>query len=206
MRALNIDDFKKKSFKTGILEEACSDLRDKRAGLFAYLYYDNMHNNLNKLLDDNRFYAMLNEVSGRELSIFFIDNREVSDSSNQIKMRQMNREFLESLSLRIEIDEYAPYLILFQINTKGEVINSFINIIPGRTKEEVELNLKENIKEIVNVLKNTPYNVDRIGAKLLNEVISKLKRKEGMNGIQSLGHCLFQMVGFVNTVRGFLQF
>lgn len=66
--------FDETKFKDELLNICREHFVEGRALAFAFIVYRLSDPHINKILDDSHYFAALDEISGKKLTIFYIDN------------------------------------------------------------------------------------------------------------------------------------
>ena len=88
-QGLGHDDFKKR------FKEICEEhLREKRARIFAFVFYDMTHGTVREALKGADGFRRLDETSGKDVSFFYLHDRAVDRFGDSF-----NRRFMRALSV-----------------------------------------------------------------------------------------------------------
>lgn len=182
--------FDEKSLEKHILEICKEHKANGRALAFAFIIYDFDDHTIPKILQDKTYWSALDKISGKDLSIFYINSQDDYYNQRQIEIeidykRKTKTSTVpenafaclvpitpdpllkinKSLNLKklFGIDENleTPMVIFFQVDDTFHVSDS---IIVGLKKDKLEdafLELRNHIEKAVKALKNVlPENYD----------------------------------------------
>jgi hypothetical protein len=185
---------------------------EKRALAFAFLVYDFGDHNIRCILNKDEYCASLNKISGRFLTIFYLDSRDSYFLNNQIedyefeKKRQQSSaipgvtHYLKKIELHdspldktniflnneFGIREYikTPYVIFFQTNG-NEIIDSFVVLIKQEETEKSLIELKKQISSAVNSLSEVQSDYYNNHQELFNLIRNRVKGNNQLEFIRT---------------------
>jgi len=101
-QGLSYDDFERR------FKEICEEhLREKRARIFAFVFYDMTHNIVRKALKDAEGFRRLDEISGKDVSLFYLHDRAI-----EMHWNDFNQRFLKAL--KITGQAKPPCMVVFK--------------------------------------------------------------------------------------------
>jgi len=194
---LSSDDFSKE-----VIELCEKHRNENRALAFAFLLYDFENPQIIKVLEDTDYWNALNVISGKYLSVYYINTKEQFfaedlNASDGIEKRGLypikGGSKLETIIpmlkkyLALETDVRMPSILFFQV--EGELISDYYIIeLSEETIENSFIELKAYIAEAVKSLKRidpTCYkNYQPIFECLKKEVKSEKFRKVSFRSVQ----------------------
>lgn len=123
-------------------ERICAiHVREKKARAFAFVFYDMTHGAVRKALKSERGYQILNEASGKDLTLFYLHSEATRD-----RAKQFNDLFLEALNVGEQVA--PPCIVFFRIS--GQNIEDIaLNSIDAET-EDLHLIVEEMRRYIMN--------------------------------------------------------
>lgn len=96
------DDFKKR------FKEICEEhLRERRARIFAFMFYDMNHDIVRDALRDAEGFRRLDETSGKDVSLFYLHDRAVEQHGNDFNQRLLK-------ALKIKGQAEPPCMVVFK--------------------------------------------------------------------------------------------
>ncbi len=147
--------FDETKFKDELLNICREHFVEGRALAFAFIVYRLSDPHINKILDDSHYFAALDEISGKKLTIFYIDNSLFAKPkqkleqpiSNDLYMKFLislpgnltsgNSSIINVIGLESEID--SPFVVFFQVD--GTKIMD--HIVVKLDQEQVETSFLE---------------------------------------------------------------
>jgi hypothetical protein len=155
-KALSFSSFQEK------LVEICNSHRENNKALaFAFILYDFENAQIQKVLNDKDYWLALNKISGEYLSVFSINYKAEDEGMEKISnLTTFSYNDNPSIATNKLIENYFganvivtyPAILFFQVKEK-EVIDSLLIELKEEKIEEAFLELKENMKITVDVLK-----------------------------------------------------
>jgi hypothetical protein len=115
-------------------------VREKKARAFAFVLYDMTHGSVRKALKSERGYQILNEASGKDLTLFYLHSE-----ATRNRAKQFNDKFLEALNVNEQIA--PPCIVFFRISGKN-IEDVALNSIDAET-EDLYLLVEEMRRHIV---------------------------------------------------------
>jgi len=126
--------FDAESFESYIMETTKMHKEQGRALAFAFIIYDFDNHTINQILKKEDYWSSLDKISGRNLSVFYINSQ-----SDYYKRRQ-NEIFQEELRQR-EINSRKGYMsFLVPITKKNTPLDNAVGLI------KTEFNIQDDIK------------------------------------------------------------
>jgi hypothetical protein len=114
--------------------------REKRARAFAFVFYDMTDGPVRKALKSERGYQILNEASGKDLTLFYLHSEATRD-----RAKQFNDKFLKALNVNEQVA--PPCIVFFRISGKN-IEDVALNSIDSET-EDLYLIIEEMRRHIV---------------------------------------------------------
>ena len=189
----NKKEFDSESLLNEILSQCQTQKNNNKALAFAFIIYDFKDAEVRKVLRDNDYWDALNEISGNKLGIFHLD---ASVSLNgHLPNININREYVQTINtkirqlLNIEDSIKTPYIIFFQVDNDGKILDSYLislkeddinksfleqkKLIQAAVDSIIDVkdeNRNEN-QAIFNLIKNT---IPKSGYSIFNIKLSKI--------------------------------
>lgn len=123
-QGLSYDDFKER------FEEICEEhLQQKRARIFAFVFYDMTHESVHEALRDAEGFRRLDETSGKDVSLFYLHDRAVDKYSHDF-----NQRFLKALKIKSQAE--PPCMVVFKFED-GCFVDGMIFPLDHENKDAV---------------------------------------------------------------------
>lgn len=123
-QGLSYDDFERR------FKEICEEhLREKRARIFAFVFYDTTHSIVREALRDAEGFRRLDETSGRDVSLFYLHDRAVDKHWNDF-----NQRFLKALKIKGQAE--PPCMVVFKFED-GSFVDGMIFPLDDENKDTV---------------------------------------------------------------------
>jgi len=153
------------NFVTKFKEICSTHHREGRASSFAFIIHDFTNPEITKVLDDKNYFNALDEISGSNLTIFYLHltsekNKKIEFLGKERFVRDLTSEVNNFLVEEFELDREisTPAILFFQIKDK-QIIDFFFCSLTERTIEKAFLEIENLIKKSVSVIKQiTPEN------------------------------------------------
>ena len=153
-----------------------------KASSFAFIVHDFTNPEITKVLDDRNYFNALDEISGNNLTIFYLHltpekNKAVQFLGKERLVRDLTGEMNDFLVQEFKLEERisTPAILFFQIKNK-EIIDFFFCSITERTTEkaflEIENLVQKNISVIKQISSESKENYPEIFTLIKNEVHS----------------------------------
>lgn len=161
-QGLGHDDFKER------FKEICEEhLREKRARIFALVFYDMTHDTVREALRSAEGFRRLDETSGKDVSLFYLHDRAVEKYSNDF-----NRRFLKALKIKSQAE--PPCMVVFKFED-GSFVDG--NIFP----------LDYENKDAVTVANDMVH--------FLRSVIEDINKEGNLSALAALPAAAMKLVG-----------
>lgn len=130
-----------------------------KASSFAFIVHDFTNPEITKVLADRNYFNALDEISGNNLTIFYLHlspekNKPIQFLGKERLVRdlttEMNNFLVEEFKLEKTIS--TPAILFFQIKNK-EIIDFFFCSLSERTTEKAFLEIENLVQKNVNVIK-----------------------------------------------------
>lgn len=172
--------FDKESFSDFLIETCRQHKLEGRALAFAFIVYDFDNHTITDILDKKNYWNTLDKISGRKLSVFYINSRDSyykrrQEEIYQDELRQRDRNSrsgtisffvpitrkptptdnaIDFVQSEFEVDENikTPFVLFFQIDNDDNISDSFIVGLKQDKLEEAFLELRDHIKNAVESL------------------------------------------------------
>lgn len=151
---ISVENFVKK------FKEICSThQKEGRASSFAFIIHDFTNPEISKVLDDKNYFNALDEISGSNLTVFYLHltsekNKKIEFLGEQRLVRDLTNEMNNFLVEQFELDREisTPAILFFQIKER-QIIDFFFCSLTERTTEKAFLEIENLIKKSVSVIK-----------------------------------------------------
>lgn len=178
------------SLERHILQKCKEHKEEKRAFAFALIVYDFYNPHINKILEDDKYFNALDYLSGKTLTIFYVNSdyvnhqSNVAQQSNQIRL-ELSVEKVNGISNlspkflgeKLINSEYLPSPSIIFFNTSDYNITDYT--IAKLRENEIEKGFNELLK-IVGIAVDSLKNVQEDYRKNEKEVFNLLK--QSING------------------------
>lgn len=172
--------FDEESLKKSIMETCENHKKEGRALAFAFIVYDFENHTIPEILKNKDYWSSLDKISGKRLSIFYINSQDEYYNQRQEEIYQeaqkrmsWNAEkgvmsylvpitrkptptdnAIRYLRKEFEIEENinTPFVIFFQLNNDNYISDSFIVGLKKEKLEDAFLELRNHIRKAVNSL------------------------------------------------------
>lgn len=172
--------FDEESFKKSIMETCENHKKEGRALAFAFIVYDFENHTIPEILKNKDYWSSLDKISGRRLSVFYINSQDEYYNQRQEEIYQEAQKrmswnaqkgvmsylvpitrkptptdnAIHYLRKEFEIEENinTPFVIFFQLNNDNNISDSFIVGLKKEKLEDAFLELREHIQKAVNSL------------------------------------------------------
>lgn len=123
-QGLSHDDFKKR------FKEICEEhLREKRARIFSFVFYDMTHDTVREALRGAEGFRRLDETSGKDVSLFYLH-----DSAVERYWNEFNQRFLKALNIKGQAE--PPCMVVFKFED-GSFVDGMIFALDYENKDAV---------------------------------------------------------------------
>jgi hypothetical protein len=123
-QGLGHDDFKKR------FKQICEEhLREKRARIFAFVFYDTTHGTVREALRGAEGFRRLDETSGKDVSLFYLHDLALDKYWNDF-----NERFIRALNLEEQAE--PPCMVVFKFE-QGEFVDGMIFPLDNDNKDPV---------------------------------------------------------------------
>ncbi len=161
-QGLGHDDFKKR------FKEICEEhLREKRARIFAFVFYDMTHGTVREALRGADGFRRLDETSGKDVSLFYLHDRAVDRFGDSF-----NRRFMRALSVTRQTK--PPCMVVFKFE-EGDFVDGLIFPLDNDNKDAVTV-----ANDMVHFLR---------------AAIERINKEGDMSAITSLPKAAMKLVG-----------
>lgn len=141
-------------------KEICSTHhKEGRASSFAFIIHDFTNPEITKVLDDKNYFNALDEISGNNLTIFYLHlsdekNKKVQFLGKERLVKDLTKEMNDFLVQEFELEREisTPAILFFQIKDK-QINDFFFCSVKERTIEKAFLEIENLIKRSVSVIK-----------------------------------------------------
>jgi hypothetical protein len=168
------------SFKDILLHTCRQHKNEGRALAFAFIVFDFDNHTINDILDKRSYWSTLDKISGKTLSVFYINSqdnyynmRQEQIYQDELRQRARNSErgtisFLMPITKKptptdnaigfvkseFQIDDKikTPLILFFQIDNDDNISDSFIVALKQDRLEEAFLELRDHINNAVKSL------------------------------------------------------
>ena len=94
--------------------------REHRALAFAFIFYDQTHAQVVRVLEEPHFYDAFHAISGKSITVFFVDSRQQAEpgSHRHDPDIELRRESLQTIqeTFGVEWDSSKPAILFFQVD------------------------------------------------------------------------------------------
>jgi ribosomal protein S8 len=206
-KALSFSSFQEK------LVEICNSHRENNKALaFAFILYDFENAQIQKVLNDKDYWLALNKISGEYLSVFSINYKAEDEGMEKISnLTTFSYNDNPSIATNKLIENYFvsnlivtyPAILFFQVKEK-EVIDSLLIELKEEKIEEAFLELKENMKITVDVLKKVHEENKRNFKEIFDLVENELRANKNSSKIKRVKKDAGNIIGLASSVIGIL--
>lgn len=165
-----------------VIETCKSHKKEGRALAFAFIIYDFEDYAISEILNNKSYWSSLDKISGRKISVFYINSQDSYYSKRQEEIYQEEQQRMSRnaqngvmsyfvpirrkptpldnavvfLKKEFQIDENikTPFVLFFQIDDKFDISDSFILALKQEKIEDAFLELRNHIQKAVNSLEN----------------------------------------------------
>ena len=179
--------FDEENLKKSIMETCENHKKEGRALAFAFIVYDFENHTIPIILKNKDYWSSLDKISGRRLSVFYINSKDEYYNQRQEEIyqeaqREMSWNAQKGVmsyfapitrkptptdnaihylrkEFEIEANIKTPFVIFFQLNNDNNISDSFIVGLKKEKLEDAFLELRNHIQRAVNSLdKVSPEN------------------------------------------------
>jgi hypothetical protein len=165
-QGLGHDDFKRR-FRT-ICEE---HLQEKRARIFAFVFYDMNHGIVREALRSADGFRRLDEVSGKDVSLFYLHDRAIERHGNNF-----NQRFLRALNIQNQAK--PPCMVVFKFEDSS-FVDGTIFPLDYENKDAVTV-----ANDMVHFLRST---------------IESLNKEGDLSGLTTLPAAAMKLIGLAKS-------
>lgn len=193
------------------LIEICNSHREKNKALaFAFLLYDFENPQISKVLNDNEYWLALNKLSGEYLSVFSINYKsEDEEMEKTAELTTYSYNDNPSIATNKLVEDYFgenikityPAILFFQV-TEEEVIDSLLIELREERIEEAFLELKQNVKAVVDVLKKIHKENSRNFKEIFDLIESALITNRNSKNIKRVTKAAGNILGLASSIKG----
>lgn len=200
------------SFHEKMVEICNSHRENNKALAFAFILYDFENAQIQKVLNDKDYWLALNKISGEYLSVFSINYKAEDEGMEKFSsLTTFSYNDNPSIATNKLIENYFganvkvtyPAILFFQVNEE-EVIDSLLIELKEEKIEEAFLELKENIKITVDVLKKVHKENKRNFKEIFDLVENELRANKNSSKIKRVTKGAGNIIGLASSVIGIL--
>lgn len=133
--------------------DICNDQqKEGHALFFSFIFYDLRNAEVAEMLHNNYYWNSLNTISGKYLSIFYIDTGQ-NDGIRVLKNIGSITDNLLSHHFDITSNSKYPYIIFFQVSD-SKILNACYAKIKGETIETTFSEIRYYVENVTEVLEH----------------------------------------------------
>jgi hypothetical protein len=172
--------FDENNFKDFLIQTCKQHKIEGRALAFAFIVYDFDNHTINDILEKKNYWNTLDKISGKTLSVFYINSqdsyynqRQEEIYQDELQQRERNSQsgtisFLVPITrkptptdnaigfvkseFKLDYNIKTPFVLFFQIDNDDNISDSFIVVLKQDRLEEAFLELRDHIKNAVESL------------------------------------------------------
>ena len=134
-------------------KKICAEHQEKdKASSFALIIHDFKNPHLTKVLNDKEYFNALNEISGHDLTIFYLELTSAYEQRSKNNfVAEMNKFLFEEFDTKHKLK--TPAILFFQVKNK-EIIDYFFCSLKEKTVEKSFLELEGLVKKVSSIMEN----------------------------------------------------